>query len=92
MRFIDHRSLIACAIYYALWVWTLPYLGHYRLRQERLVLEGGEVTHKLVKVALDELSAWDREHDAQGRRIGFDNAPQSIHGSPRETASDEKLK
>lgn len=84
--------LIACAIYYACWVWILPYFGHYRLRQVRLVLEGGEVTHKLVKVPLDELSAWDQEHDAQGRRIGSDEATNSPQGSLRETAFDEKPK
>lgn len=33
------------------------------------MLEGGEVTHRLVKIQLDKLEAWDQEHDAQGRQI-----------------------
>ena len=62
-------SLVACIAYYALWVWILPRFGQYKIRHQMLVLERGEVTHKLVKVPLEQLGAWDREHDAQGRTI-----------------------
>ncbi|KAL9622363.1 MAG: hypothetical protein Q9160_003205 [Pyrenula sp. 1 TL-2023] len=61
--------LVACALYYAFWIKILPHFGNYRIRHEKLVLEGGEVTHRLVKVPLDKLQAWDLEHDAQGRQI-----------------------
>ena len=37
---------------------------------EKVVLDGGEVTHKLVKVPLEALETWDQEHDAQGRELG----------------------
>ena len=42
------------------------------MRHEKVVLGGGEVTHKLVKVQLDKLEAWDREHDAQGGKTGVE--------------------
>ncbi|MCJ1346050.1 hypothetical protein MMC31_004261 [Peltigera leucophlebia] len=61
--------ILICAVYYALWVQILPHYGRYRIRHERLVLEGGEVTHKLIKVPLEKLKAWDEEHDVQGRKI-----------------------
>ena len=35
------------------------------------MLEGGEVTHKLIKVPLEKLKAWDEEHDVQGRKISI---------------------
>ena len=82
----DYYSLLICAIYYALWVWILPYLGHYRIRHEKQVLEGGEITHKLIKVPLEELTSWDRSHDAQGRRV--DSGRLSDDASP----SDEDVK
>ena len=75
-----------CAIYYALWVWILPYLGHYRIRHEKLVLDGGEITHKLIKIPVEELTSWDRSHDAQGMRV--DSGRSSNDGSP----SDEEVK
>ncbi|OAL40595.1 hypothetical protein AYO20_00331 [Fonsecaea nubica] len=62
--------LVACAAYYLLWVYLLPRWRGYRIRHEKVLLDGGEVTHKLVKVPLDQLEAWDREHDAQGRLLG----------------------
>ncbi|KIW94282.1 uncharacterized protein Z519_05598 [Cladophialophora bantiana CBS 173.52] len=62
--------LVACAVYYVLWVHVLPRWRGYRVRHEKVLLDGGEVTHKLVKVPLDRLEAWDREHDAQGRKFG----------------------
>ena len=82
----DYHSLVLCAIYYALWVWILPYLGHYRIRHEKLVLERGEITHKLIKVPVEELTLWERRHDAQGMRV--DSGRLSDDASP----SDEEAK
>ncbi|RMZ87064.1 hypothetical protein DV736_g5712, partial [Chaetothyriales sp. CBS 134916] len=61
--------LVACAVYYVFWIDLLPRWRGYRIRHQKVVLDGGEVTHKLVKVPLDRLDAWDRDHDAQGRNI-----------------------
>ena len=62
--------ILACVIYYVVWVWILPHFGRYRIVHEKVVLDGGEVTHKLVKVPLEALETWDQEHDAQGRELG----------------------
>ena len=64
--------LLACVAYYVLWVHAIPRWRGYRIRHEKLVLEGGEVTHKLIKVPVDRLAVWDQEHDAQGKKIGSD--------------------
>ncbi|RMZ77173.1 hypothetical protein DV737_g4504, partial [Chaetothyriales sp. CBS 132003] len=61
--------LVACGIYYALWIYVLPRWGGYRIRHHKVVLDGGEVTHELVKVPLDRLETWDQTHDAQGRDL-----------------------
>lgn len=63
------HSLIACFVYYYFWVHLIPRWRGYRIRHEKLVLEGGEVTHKLVKVPLEQLELWDQTHDAYGRQI-----------------------
>lgn len=55
-------------------IWIIPYFGRYRVRHEKIVLEGGEVTHKLTKVKLENLEAWDKEHDVQGLRVGSDGS------------------
>lgn len=49
------------------WIWAIPRIGKYRIRQEMLILEDGATSHTLVKVPLDELAEWDRTHDALGR-------------------------
>ena len=56
---------------------------------EKVVLDGGEVTHKLVKVPLESLEKWNQEHDAQGREVGREG--ESDAGSPVEVAFDDKL-
>ncbi|KAH8205702.1 hypothetical protein TruAng_000196 [Truncatella angustata] len=61
--------VLACGLYYFIWVKWLPRLKGYRLRQEALQLSGGEQTHQLVKVPLEELAEWDRKHDAVGRSV-----------------------
>ena len=59
-----------CAIYYAIWIYVLPYFGQYRIRQELVVLDDESAkVHRLVKVPLVELETWDAEHDVLGQRI-----------------------
>jgi hypothetical protein len=60
-------SLVACGIYYLVWVKWLPKLKHYHLRQIVLELDDGAVTHKLVKVPDMDIARWDAEHDVTGR-------------------------
>lgn len=83
-------SILACVIYYAIWVWILPHFGQYRIVHEKVVLDGGEVTHKLVKVPLESLERWNQEHDAQGRDVGREG--ESDDGSPVEIAFADELK
>lgn len=73
MRLLTY-SIIACFVYYAFWLWILPRFRGYRIRHEKLVLEGGEVTHKLVKVPVDQLEHWDATHDAYGAEISRDGS------------------
>lgn len=62
--------LLTCAIYYAFWIFILPHFGKYRIRQEVLLLsDETSKAHRLVKVPLSELEAWDTEHDVLGQRI-----------------------
>ncbi len=58
---------MSCAVYYWLWIFILPKIGGYRIRQELLVLENGAQSHRVVKVSLAELAQWDASHDAIGR-------------------------
>ncbi len=61
--------LVACAIYYLVWINLLPKLKHYQIRQTILELEDGEVAHSLVKVSNEDIDKWDAEHDAAGRLV-----------------------
>lgn len=86
-------SLVACGIYYYLWIHAIPKWRGYRIRHETVALEGGEVTHRLVKVDLDKLAEWDAKHDAGGDELGqgvsSDSATSSLVESnvkPKETA------
>lgn len=67
---LSSHSILACGAYYVLWIWILPHFGGYRIRHQKLILDGGEVTHKLVKVPLEKLEIWDAEHDAVGAKVG----------------------
>ncbi|KAI0555228.1 high-affinity methionine permease [Xylaria curta] len=61
-------AIVLCAIYYIIWMYLLPKLGGYQLRPEILnVGNQGANTHRLLKVPLDEVDKWDREHDEAGR-------------------------
>ncbi|TID16827.1 high affinity methionine permease [Venturia nashicola] len=61
--------LAVCAIYYYFWIHLLPKFGHYQIRQKVVELEGGVVTHTLVRVPDGELEAWDASHDVTGRAL-----------------------
>jgi hypothetical protein len=61
--------LILCGIYYAAWIYVLPYFGKYKIRQEALLLDDGAVSHVLRKIPLNELEGWDLSHDAIGHKI-----------------------
>ncbi|KAI1633051.1 amino acid permease-domain-containing protein [Biscogniauxia mediterranea] len=59
--------IITCGLYYIAWMYLLPSWGHYRLRPEIVdVGDEGANTHRLVKVPLEDLAKWDREHDEAG--------------------------
>ncbi|KAM7197559.1 high affinity methionine permease [Rhypophila sp. PSN 637] len=73
--------IVGCGIYYILWVYIIPRLKGYRLRQQVLFFEDGAQSHQLLKVPVQELAEWDSRHDAVGRpldrttHIGVDNRP-----------------
>lgn len=62
--------ILACVVYYFVWVKLLPRWRGYALRQEVLQLDGGAQTHHLVKVPVDQVAEWDSSHDSIGRLIG----------------------
>lgn len=66
MTLLTLLSLVACGVYYYVWIWLLPRWKGYRVRHEKVILDGGEITHVLVKVKLSQLAEWDRKHDAAG--------------------------
>jgi hypothetical protein len=63
-------SLVICGIYYVLWIYVVPKLRGYRIRQRALILDNGAVSHSLIKVPVAELDEWDATHDAVGHAIG----------------------
>jgi hypothetical protein len=74
-------SLLGCGVYYVLWIYVIPKIRGYRIRQEVLQFENGAQSHKLVKVPVAGLSEWDASHDHVGRSV-----TRTLHGS-----SDEKV-
>jgi len=69
-------------VYYIAWIYVLPRLGKYAVRQEIIILDDfGTNSHALVKVPLDQLAAWDAAHDPTGRPIGeSENEAQAVTG------------
>ncbi|QSZ34470.1 hypothetical protein DSL72_006064 [Monilinia vaccinii-corymbosi] len=66
----------ACVLYYIVWLFVLPHLGQYQIRPELIVLDDESAkAHRLVKVPLAELEAWDRAHDVVGGRKTGSEAP-----------------
>jgi hypothetical protein len=62
--------IAGCGIYYVLWIYVVPKLRKYHIRQVVITLEHGEQTHKIVQVPNSEIAEWDATHDAVGREIG----------------------
>lgn len=72
-------SLAICGIYYAVWIYVLPYYGKYRIRQELLSLDDETAkVHRLVKVPLAELELWDAEHDVLGQKLATSGISENI--------------
>ncbi|CAK7563052.1 MAG: hypothetical protein SEPTF4163_000909 [Sporothrix epigloea] len=69
--------VIACALYYWAWVYWVPLLRGYRLRQEVVFLENGAQTNNLVKIPIEQLATWDAEHDKSGRKLEESTTPQT---------------
>jgi amino acid transporter len=62
--------LALCALYYVVWIIVIPRVSGARMRYELVQLGNGAETHRLVKVPVDQLDRWDREHDATGAKAG----------------------
>lgn len=75
-------SLVVCAIYYYAWIYLLPKLGNYQVKQEVVVLEDGSSSNKLIKTPNSELERWDDEHDAAGRVV-VQNVEVNVKGEGR---------
>lgn len=61
--------VVGCGVYYAFWIYVLPRLRGYNIRQELLTLENSEQTHRLVQILDADIEQWDASHDAVGREI-----------------------
>lgn len=61
--------IIACAVYYTVWIWILPRWKGYRMRQELVDLGNGAQSHRLLKIDVKDLPQWDATHDAVGARV-----------------------
>nr|XP_019008023.1 uncharacterized protein I206_07191 [Kwoniella pini CBS 10737]OCF46804.1 hypothetical protein I206_07191 [Kwoniella pini CBS 10737] len=61
--------LAVCGIYYVIWIYVLPKLGGYQIRQTVLEFDRGAVSHKLVKVKNEDVVEWDSTHDPAGRAL-----------------------
>ncbi|KAG9229484.1 LAT family L-amino acid transporter [Amylocarpus encephaloides] len=73
--------LVLCGLYYCVWVYCLPRLGNYVIRQEVLILDNGVTSHSLIKVPNSELEAWDAKHDALGRSVNSSSADLASEGT-----------
>ena len=82
-----HRLGI-CGAYYYLWIYAIPYIGHYAIRQELVALEGEtSLVHRLVKVPTAELDTWDEQHDVLGQKIVTEI---SVSGESKSASLSEK--
>ncbi|KAK2007908.1 high-affinity methionine permease [Colletotrichum eremochloae] len=75
--------LVGCGVYYWLWIYAVPKLKGYEIRQQVLELADGAQSHKLVKVPVAELAEWDATHDQVGR---------PLQQAPNEQATEEENK
>jgi hypothetical protein len=51
------------------WIYVLPKVLGYRIRQGVITLDSGAKTHKLFEVPVAELAARDASHDAHGNDL-----------------------
>jgi len=87
----ERESIVLCGIYYLFWVYVIPRLRGYRIRQKVVVLDNRVVTHELIQVPLAELDAWDATHDAVGHDIVSQVEPNG-HGGKEEYAATKEAK
>ncbi|KAI5247310.1 amino acid transporter [Aureobasidium subglaciale] len=89
--------LLLCGVYYYSWLYVLPKLGKYQVKQEVIVLEDGSSTNSLVRVPLGELEKWNQDHDAAGRVIvagiwvEAKNEGRSEQRTKRQTGDEESV-
>jgi hypothetical protein len=65
-------------VYYWLWIYLIPKIKGYRIRQEVLDVGEGAQSHRLVKVPAAEVKAWDSAHDASGRPLDARNSQDDL--------------
>ncbi|TID31140.1 hypothetical protein CANINC_000248 [Pichia inconspicua] len=84
--------IILCVIYYFVWRYTLPNLGGYVHREVIYRGENGEIGNTIVKVKLDDLEQWDKEHSTDDNGVGIVEELGSISSSSlqRDTVFVEK--
>jgi hypothetical protein len=59
-------SLLIAVGVYLVWLYVLPKLGGYQIRQVVDTLSDGAQTLRVVKVPNQEVEEWDRSHSDQG--------------------------
>jgi hypothetical protein len=77
--------IVGCGVYYVFWIYVLPKLRKYHVRQVVLALDNGEQSHKIVKVPYAEIEQWDATHDAVGREIRANTSERPSDQDPSET-------
>ncbi|KAI1846225.1 hypothetical protein JX265_010602 [Neoarthrinium moseri] len=75
--------LLACGTYYTVWIYVLPKLRKYQLRQTVVTYENGAQSHNIVQVPNAEVERWDATHDAVGREISLET---HSHSSEKEVS------
>ncbi|OMP89119.1 High-affinity methionine permease [Diplodia seriata] len=70
--------ILICGVYYWVWIYLLPRLGGYEMRQRVVQLPDGAITHELVKVEKGELAKWDDEHDVLGNLKTADGGVEPV--------------
>lgn len=87
----NQSRLIACALYYWVWIHFLPYLRGYTIREEVVTLDDGSRSHQLIKVPNGELAEWDEHHDHAGRVISGHRPENKALDSPSDKEAERKL-
>ncbi|EPE28870.1 hypothetical protein GLAREA_00028 [Glarea lozoyensis ATCC 20868] len=83
--------LVLCGLYYWVWVYILPKIGGYAIRQEVLTLDNGATTHRLVKVPNGKVAAWDETHDPLGRDLSAAVTEVGSEGESQKGEGDVKV-